>query len=382
MSYKDNHMNDMPYLSKKGLQMERELKILADKYGYKKLPEEISRIQRAHYMEELDDFWKNGTFKTKEIKLTTHDGTVIATGVTDRGYVCGDYGVFLEIDPEQINRDNIKVQPGEEYRIADPKYANHVKYHWYTDNSGNHIKLYYQQKGVTYADYLPGKWYVSPYEVQVEIIREKVSDILTLREALESEDGFTPDFTKEIWNIPETLLGYDKTRVLQHSQIAVTRCLCTYKLHNYSGLLHSVAKDVVDRYFQMEAEKRNVSNVSLDADSVKQVLAQVEDALQEKCNALLYKEQSPLDELLKQAVTGLEDGEFYNGFLGTKIFEGVMDDEVCFDDAELLHLYKDADSHDREVIDKVLTNITGWNMESLLHQAMQEQKKELEEERD
>lgn len=182
------------------------------------------------------------------------------------------------------------------------------------------------------------------------------------------------------WDIPE--LGYNKAEVLQHSQIAVTRCLCTYKLHNYSGLLYSVAKDVVDRYFQMEAEKRNVSNVSLDADSVKRLLSQVEDALQEKCNALLYKEQSPLDELLKQAVTGLEDGEFYNGFLGTKIFEGVMDDEVCFDDAELLHLYKDADSHDREVIDKVLTNITGWNMESLLHQAMQEQKKELEEERD
>lgn len=176
-TYQDNHMNNMPFLSEKGLQMEQHLKALSDQYGYKKLPEELSKSQRAYYMNELDGFWKNGEFINKEIKLTTHDGTILATGVSERGFVCGDYGVFLEIMPDQMVMDNIKVQPGQEYRVNNERYAKNVKYQWFTDKAGDHIKLYFQQKGVTYADYKPGMWYVSPYEVQIELVKEQAREI-------------------------------------------------------------------------------------------------------------------------------------------------------------------------------------------------------------
>ena len=169
-TYQDEHFDDMPYLTEKGREMERELKRLADQYGYKKLPQTLSLLQREYYMGELDDFWKNGEFKNHKFNLIVHDGSVIATGVTERGFVCGDYGVFLEIETSQINRENIKVQPGQEYRINNPRYAESVKYQWYTDKVGDGIKLYFQQKGVTYADYQPNLWYVSPYEVQVQIV--------------------------------------------------------------------------------------------------------------------------------------------------------------------------------------------------------------------
>lgn len=169
-TYKDEHISDMPYLSDKGREMEAELKKLADQYGYKKLPQTLSLLQREYYMGELDTFWKNGDFRNCKFNLTTHDGKVIATGVTERGFVCGDYGVFLEIEPNQINKENIKVQPGQEYRINDERYADNVKYQWYTDKSGDGMKLYFQQKTVTYADYQPNLWYVSPYEVKLEIL--------------------------------------------------------------------------------------------------------------------------------------------------------------------------------------------------------------------
>ena len=173
MAYRDNHHQTMPYLSKEGLEMEMHLKALSDEYGYRKLPKEKSISQRDFYLSKLDSFWKNDEFMKYDIQLTTHDGTPLAMGVSSRGYVCGDYGVFLEIENSQIKKENLIVQPGEEYRFNDEKYKDRVKYYWYTDKENNGIKMYYQQKGVTYADYKAGKWYVSPYEVKVVKVRKK-----------------------------------------------------------------------------------------------------------------------------------------------------------------------------------------------------------------
>lgn len=170
--YHDNHIETMRGLTEQGRLMGRHLKALADKYGYRKLPAEVSAAQRAFYTQELPEFWKNGTFAKYEFKLTTPNGNTLATGVSPRGFVCGDYGVFLEIEDNQINRGALKVQAGEEYRIDNPRYADRVKYEWYTDKENYGIKMYRQVRGVTYADYKPGKWYVSPYEVRVSIVRE------------------------------------------------------------------------------------------------------------------------------------------------------------------------------------------------------------------
>lgn len=164
--YIDNHYEAMKYLSPEGMAMERELKALADKYGYRALPKELSAKMREHYLEALSDFWKNEEYKNRKIVLTAHDGTILATGITERGVVCGDYGVFIEIPPDKICFENIEVQKGQEFRIDDPDYSSKVKYQWFTDKCGDGIKLYFQQKSVVYADYKPNMWYVSPYEVK------------------------------------------------------------------------------------------------------------------------------------------------------------------------------------------------------------------------
>ena len=95
--------------------------------------------------------------------MTTLNGTVICDSY--RRIVVGDYGAFIEFDA-QYNNSSFVVAPGQEYRINDERYSKNVKYIWLTINDGSNIKIYYQKKGVTYADYLPGMCYVSVHEVK------------------------------------------------------------------------------------------------------------------------------------------------------------------------------------------------------------------------
>lgn len=135
---------------------------LSEKYEYKKLPSNDSYKIRKYYGKMLPDFFLYESNQNKP--LFTRDGVQIAKKW--KRVVIGDYGAFVEIDPSDICLNHFVVKPGEEYRINDSKYAEHVKYHWYIPNSGYESKLYYQQKEVTYADYKQGMWYVSPYETK------------------------------------------------------------------------------------------------------------------------------------------------------------------------------------------------------------------------
>ena len=98
--------------------------------------------------------------------LFSETGTQIATGYSR--IVIGDYGAYVEISPEQILQDKLRLAPGEEYRVYNERYSAHVKYHWYTTIVSQQIKLYYQQKTVANADYISGMWYVSVYEILPE----------------------------------------------------------------------------------------------------------------------------------------------------------------------------------------------------------------------
>lgn len=95
-------------------------------------------------------------------KIHSLNGTLIATGYNR--IVIGDYGAFIEFDVEQVVEDNLKVRKGQEYRINDPKYGGE-KYYWFTPRDNSDMKVYYQKRTVTYADYKPEMFYVSPYEV-------------------------------------------------------------------------------------------------------------------------------------------------------------------------------------------------------------------------
>lgn len=97
------------------------------------------------------------------VLLYTLDETLIARGYTR--IVIGDYGAFVEISPDQIVENNLKCKEGQEYRITDPRFAANVKYRWLTSKDRANCKVYEQVKTVEYADYRPGMYYISPYEL-------------------------------------------------------------------------------------------------------------------------------------------------------------------------------------------------------------------------
>lgn len=144
---------------------------LAERYKYKKQPDEIAECNMQQYIETIPiDFVSKVIpldigyqISGKRMALYSKDGTLIAKGY-DR-IVIGHYGAFIEISPDDMVMDNIVVKRGQEYRINNPKYSERVKYQWFTARDRSDCKLYFQQKGVTYADYKPNKWYISPFEI-------------------------------------------------------------------------------------------------------------------------------------------------------------------------------------------------------------------------
>lgn len=136
---------------------------LVKKYKYAKLPSQLSRSARSLYHSQLpSEFNMNGD---NLAVLTTVEGTPIAKGYLR--VVVGDYGAFIEISRDQMIKESLCAKKGEEYRYKDPSYKDSVKYFWFTAKDNSDIKIYSQQKTVSYADYKAGCFYVCPYEVQV-----------------------------------------------------------------------------------------------------------------------------------------------------------------------------------------------------------------------
>lgn len=133
---------------------------LSVKYGYKKLPDELAEKYHNWYQENTPDFLKNTNHKA----LYTLNGSLLCSSY--ERVVVGDYGAFVEFGPAQASENTFVVAPGQEYRIKDPRYSKNIKYEWYTVNDGSNVKIYKQKRRVTYADYLPGMYYVSVHEVK------------------------------------------------------------------------------------------------------------------------------------------------------------------------------------------------------------------------
>lgn len=130
-------------------------------YHYKPLPKDISAKQRKLYLAELPKIWDvKGNLNCK-IYDTYYNH--VANGY--ERIVIGDYGAYVEIPLYKMLLDEVIVKPGEEYRFK-PEYAS-VKYHWYCLNKNHDLKIYYQKNLVDYADYKPGMFYISPYELRV-----------------------------------------------------------------------------------------------------------------------------------------------------------------------------------------------------------------------
>ena len=137
---------------------------LSKRYNYRPLPVDLSLAVRHKYTKGLPQ----GFIITGEPSTPLYSplGTTIATGYTR--IVVGDYGAFIEFSKKQAIKDNLKIQSGQEFRTY-PKYKDKVKYIWLTARDDSAIKVYYQKRTVTYADYRAEMLYVSPYEVIKEV---------------------------------------------------------------------------------------------------------------------------------------------------------------------------------------------------------------------
>lgn len=135
---------------------------LANQFSYKRLPDWYSKKCRDIFAKNIPSYlFVSGDSKC----LYTVNGSLISTGY--KRIVIGDYGAFIEYTSVQANSQSYIVKQGQEYRIEDPRYSKNVKYHWYTINDNSNVKIYYQVKGVSYADYVPGMYYVSVHEVKI-----------------------------------------------------------------------------------------------------------------------------------------------------------------------------------------------------------------------
>lgn len=97
------------------------------------------------------------------VVLCTLDNTILCNGYNR--IVIGDYGAFVEISPGQIREEVLRCKPGQEYRYQDERFTRNVKYVWLTAKDRSYCKIYLQKKTVDYADYVPGMYYISVYEV-------------------------------------------------------------------------------------------------------------------------------------------------------------------------------------------------------------------------
>ena len=136
---------------------------LAQEYGYKPLPKEVSEKYRQFYIDNLPE---GLSIERSDTVLCTKTGTVVCNGYTR--IVVGDYGAFIEFDEEQANLDKYIIAPGQEYRVNNPRYSKNVKYIWMTIPDGSNIKIYKQKKKVAYADYKSGMFYISPHECVIQ----------------------------------------------------------------------------------------------------------------------------------------------------------------------------------------------------------------------
>lgn len=134
-------------------------KDLAEQYKYKALPPMYSEEARRFYKDNLPyGFLPSGD----DQPLFSEDGTLLCNKYNR--IVIGDYGAFVEILPEDMVCENLKIKEGQEYRVNDERYSNNVKYTWYTAKDDSDVKVYHQKKTVDYADYVPGRYYICPFE--------------------------------------------------------------------------------------------------------------------------------------------------------------------------------------------------------------------------
>ena len=104
------------------------------------------------------------TPEDQRLEFRTRTGLVLA-----RGYVrveFGGRGPYIEFSPCQIVHEAIK-----------PIKAKWVQYSEFRSTDISNVKLYFQKQTVDYANYVPGMWYISPFDLTTNKYPELVAPI-------------------------------------------------------------------------------------------------------------------------------------------------------------------------------------------------------------
>lgn len=121
---------------------------------YEKLSKEESLIVRNAY----ESRFRRPPVIIGDLEFRNKVGTLVAIGYN--GWVTGDYGIYLEFSQFQIQLENIQNK-----FLGEPNRT--VKYIWMQTNDDELTKIYWQKKRVSYADYKPGMYYVSPADLYI-----------------------------------------------------------------------------------------------------------------------------------------------------------------------------------------------------------------------
>ena len=228
---------------------------LVKNYKYRPLPTMFSEEARALYKDNIPEgFCLDGG----NVALYGASGLKIANGYNR--IVIGDYGAYVEIMPEDMAHENIVVKKGQEYRDNDERYSGKVKYSWLTLRDDSDVKIYFQKREVAYADYVPGRYYVSVYECVPQKIAEKENVVgggaVVTQEMI---DGWL----KEYGVYSSDLSKYYLSLVQGH--VNALDCAIQHKVPPYELELWLCIADVFEKYRPLSYEQYQAISYNLNA---------------------------------------------------------------------------------------------------------------------
>jgi hypothetical protein len=95
-----------------------------------------------------------------QLPIKTNSGQVIAIGFNRIVY--GGRGAYVEFLDEQIIKNSLEITSGSEWRLDNTHPAESKCYFELYSPKGEKIRIYHQKRTVDYADYIVGRWYISP----------------------------------------------------------------------------------------------------------------------------------------------------------------------------------------------------------------------------
>jgi len=92
--------------------------------------------------------------------ICTKNGVLVAFAFNR--VVLGERGAYVEFLEEQVHVDALKIPSDGLWRLYGARglSAYYIEY-----RTADNVKVYHQRKRVAYADYVPGRYYISPKDL-------------------------------------------------------------------------------------------------------------------------------------------------------------------------------------------------------------------------